>query len=256
VRGANLAIVTLGFAVAVDHVVFANTSVTGGYNGAQVKVPHGIDVNNTSQFHFLGLKIGDGLQPNPMSAMFVLVVVVLLCYAVANMRRSTTGRQMLATRSNERAAAAAGVNVSGTKLLAFAVSAFVAGIGGGVIAYHDGSVTADPTGQTGKWGYVASLIFFAFAYLGGISSVSGAIAGGLIVQGGLVFTLLEDKFGVPPGMVLVIGGFSLVLTAILNPEGIAGGLARSGGRLLERIRTRPEPPPRAPAGAAATEGAA
>jgi hypothetical protein len=57
-------------------------------------------------------------------------------------------------------------------------------------------------------------------------------------------------------MVLVIGGFSLVLTAILNPEGIAGGLARSGGRLLERIRTRPEPPPRAPAGAAATEGAA
>jgi branched-chain amino acid transport system permease protein len=256
VRGVNLAIVTLGFAVAVDHVVFANTSVTGGYNGAQVKVPHGIDVNNTSQFHFLGLKIGDGLQPNPMSAMFVLVVVVLLCYAVANMRRSTTGRQMLATRSNERAAAAAGVNVSGTKLLAFAVSAFVAGIGGGVIAYHDGSVTADPTGQTGKWGYVASLIFFAFAYLGGISSVSGAIAGGLIVQGGLVFTLLEDKFGVPPGMVLVIGGFSLVLTAILNPEGIAGGLARSGGRLLERIRTRPEPPPRAPAGAAATEGAA
>ena len=158
-----------------------------------------------------------------------------------------------------RTPAAAGVNVSGTKVLAFAVSAFVAGIGGGVIAYHDGSVTADPTGQTGKWGYVASLIFFAFAYLGGISSVSGALAGGLIVQGGLVFTLLEDKFGVPAGMVLVIGGFALIVTAILNPEGIAGGLARSGHRLQERLRARSRPPDRAPASAPApapSEGAA
>ncbi len=257
VRGVNLAIVTLGFAVAVDHVVFANTWVTGGYNGAQVKVPKGIDANNTHRFHFLGLKIGDGLQPNPMTALFVLVVVVLLCYVVANMRRSTTGRQMLALRSNERAAAAAGVNVSGTKVLAFAVSAFVAGIGGGVIAYHDGSVTADPTGQTGKWGYIASLIFFAFAYLGGISSVSGAIAGGMIVQGGLVFTLLEDKFGVPAGMVLVIGGFALILTAILNPEGIAGGLARSGHRVAARWRARARPAPHAPTPAPApSEGAA
>lgn len=229
VRGVNLAIVTLGVAVAFDHVVFLNNSVTGGYDGARVQVPAAIDVNRTGPFHVGGLTIGDGLQPNPMTAMVALVVVVGLGYLVANLRRSTTGRQLLAIRSNERAAAAAGVNVSGTKMLAFALSAFIAGIGGGVMAYQSGSITATP------WTYRESLIFFAWAYLGGISSVSGAIAAGFLVEGGLLATLLHDKLGVPPEMTLVLGGTGLVMSAILNPEGIAGRLARRGRALLERV---------------------
>ena len=66
-----------------------------------------------------GLTVGDGKLPNPMTAIFCLIVAVVLCYLVANIRRSDDGRQMLAMRSNERAAAAAGINVSGTKMLAF-----------------------------------------------------------------------------------------------------------------------------------------
>jgi len=237
VRGVNLAIITLAFAVAVDKVVFGNTSVTGGYVGPLVKTPSWIDPNNAGRYHFLGLTAGDGLQPNPMTGLFCLVVLVILCYLVANMRRSTTGRQMLAMRSNERAAAATGVNVSGTKILAFGVSAFIAGIAGGVIAYRTpGGVGAD------QFNYTASLVFFAFAYLGGISSVSGALAGGMLVPGGLLFIFLQDKLGVPSEMTLVLGGAGLVLSAILNPEGIAGGLARDGKRLLMRIRARARPP--------------
>ena len=232
VRGVNLAIVTLAFAVALDHVVFGNNSVAGGYNGAPVRVPTWINTNNAGRYHFLGLTAGDGLQPNPMTAMFCLVVVVLLCYLVANLRRSTTGRQMLAMRSNERAAAAAGVNVAGTKVLAFAVSAFVAGVGGGVIAYQSAGVTAGP------FAYTESLVFFAFAYLGGISSVSGAVAGGFLVEGGLLFTFLQDKLGVPPEMTLVLGGFGLILAAIQNPEGIAGRIAHDGRLLAASIRGR------------------
>ncbi len=235
VRGVNLAIVTFAFAVAVYYVVFQNTSVTGGYQGATVDVPTWINPNNAGKYHFLGLTAGDGLQPNPMTAMFVLVVVVVLCYVVANLRRSTTGRQMLAMRSNERAAAAAGVNVAGTKLLAFAISAFIAGMGGAVLAYQSGSVTAGP------FNYTASLVFFAFAYLGGISSVSGAVAGGMLVPGGLLFTFLEVEFGVPPGLTLVLGAIGLIVAAIQNPEGIAGRISGIGHRITARRARRAAP---------------
>ena len=57
---------------------------------------------------------------------------------VVNLRRSATGRRFLAVRGNERAAAAAGVNVAGTKLLAFGLSAFIAGIGGALSATASG----------------------------------------------------------------------------------------------------------------------
>jgi branched-chain amino acid transport system permease protein len=226
VRGVTLAIATLGFAYAVDNLVFGNTSVNGGFDGAVVETPSWVDPNRSIQGP---LGIGDGDQPNPLTTLFCLVVVVVLCYLVANLRRSTTGRQMLATRANERAAAAAGVNVAATKLLAFGVSAFIAGVGGGVIAYRSGNVTPD------KFLYDKSLLFFAFAYLGGIASVSGAVVGGLLVSGGLAFTFLNEVVGVPEEFAILLGGLGLILTAVLNPEGVAGTVrsaALAAGRRL------------------------
>lgn len=251
VRGVNLAIVTFAFAVAVDHVIFQNNSVNGGYNGAKVTVPSWINPYHPSTYRVFGFTIGDKLQPNPMTSVFCLIATVVMCYLVANIRRSTTGRQMLAMRSNERAAAAVGINVSSTKLLAFGVSAFIAGIGGAVIAYRSGNVTAD------NFDYRQSLVFFAFAYLGGIASVTGAVAGGFLVAGGLVFTFLETTVGVPTEFTLMLGGLGLILSAILNPEGIAGGIRNDGLKLLARFRPRgPGTPDAPPARAPATEGAA
>ena len=143
---------------------------------------------------------------------------------------------MLATRSNERAAAAAGVNVSGTKMLAFAVSAFIAGVGGAVSAYRFGSVTPD------KFSYIQSLTFFAFAYLGGIASVYGAISGGMLVAGGIVFTFLDKVLGVPQEFTLILGGLGLIISSILNPEGIAGGL-RMTAMMVKAKRTAAQAPP-------------
>jgi branched-chain amino acid transport system permease protein len=242
VRGVNLAIVTLAFAVAVDQAIFKNPSVNGGLNLAPVKVPKLIDQNRGTTYKIFGfLTAGDGKQPNPMTAIFVLIVAVLLCYAVLNIRRSATGRRMLATRSNERAAAAAGVNVSGTKILAFAVSACIAGIGGAVIAYRFGNVTPD------KFDYSKSLIFFAFAYLGGIASVSGAIFGGLLVAGGLSFTFLQNVLHVPPEFTLILGGLGLIFTAVQNPEGIAGAVRQARERAVRRRRSRAPSQPEAAA---------
>ncbi|MSY19005.1 MAG: ABC transporter permease, partial [Actinobacteria bacterium] len=148
--------------------------------------------------------------------------------------RSATGRRLLATRSNERAAAAAGVNVSGMKILAFAVSAFIAGIGGAVSAYRFGGVTPD------KFNYVQSLTFFAFAYLGGITSVAGSISGGLLVAGGLVFTFASETLGVPSEFTLILGGLGLIVASVRNPEGIAGA-ARQVGQAVQHKFARQRP---------------
>jgi branched-chain amino acid transport system permease protein len=71
------------------------------------------------------------------------------------------------------------------------------------------------------------MLFFAFAYLGGISRVSGAVVGGLLVSGGLVFTFGEQALGIPQEFTLLLGGLGLVVSAILNPEGLAAKFQRS-----------------------------
>jgi branched-chain amino acid transport system permease protein len=158
---------------------------------------------------------------------------------VANVRRSGTGRRFLAVRSNERAAAAAGVSVAGTKLVAFGLSAFVAGIGGALSGYRFGSVAPS------NFGALASITFLAFAYLGGISSVGGAIAAGMIGVDALVFTLLEKRTGIDPKYTVIVGAVGLIFTAIQNPEGISGairvGAARLSGRRHRQPVARPTP---------------
>jgi branched-chain amino acid transport system permease protein len=241
VRGVNLAVVTLAAAVAIENFVFKNPSCSGGDQGARVPPPR-----------FLGLGFGpndpgslDDKLPNPWFGVFCLVVVVFLAVLVVNLRRSATGRRMLAVRANERAAAAAGVSVTGTKLLAFGIAAFIAGLGGALSGYRFGSVT--PL----FFGSIASLTFLAFAYLGGISSVSGAVIGGCLVAGGVGFTALDQWFGVGPEYTLLLGGLGLVITAVLNPEGISGAL----GQLSHRVARR-HPSRRAAASPATTPGAA
>jgi branched-chain amino acid transport system permease protein len=212
VRGVNLAIVTLAAAVAVESLVFKHPTWAGGVDGAPVPPPRlfgiGFGPNDSGSL--------DGKLPNPWFGILCLAVVALLGLLVANLRRSATGRHMLSVRANERAAAAAGVNVAGTKLLAFAIAAFIAGIGGALSGYRFGAVS--PV----FFGSLASLLFLAFAYLGGISSVTGAVVGGCLVAGGVAFTALDEFFGVGSEYTLLLSGLGLVCTAVLNPNGIAG----------------------------------
>ena len=71
-----------------------------------------------------------------------LVAVIALCLLVANLRRTVLGQQMLAVRANERAAAAAGINIARVKITAYAISSFIAGTAGWMYAYNFGSVSA------------------------------------------------------------------------------------------------------------------
>ena len=126
------------------------------------------------------------------------------------------GAQMLAVRSNERAAAAAGISVPGIKLAAFAIASFIAGIGGALTAYKFGTYSME------SFAVLASLSLFAFSYLGGIATISGAIYAGTLVPQGLGTYIIEDLIIDLGRYEAYLAGIFLVITALIQPEGIDG----------------------------------
>ncbi|HEU0102411.1 MAG TPA: ABC transporter permease [Mycobacteriales bacterium] len=222
VRGVNLAVVTIALGVAVSEFVFKNPDYTGGFEGSKIPQPS-----------LFGLGLGSG--NDRVFGFFSLAVLVLVALAVANLRRSPTGLRMLAVRANERAAAAAGVSPARVKLLAFALSAGIAGIGGVMLGYRQTQLSFE------SFGIFVSLAVLATAYLGGIASVSGAMVGGSLAAGGIVFYALEQGIGFGRYETLV-SGLGLVLTAVLNPEGISGAMQHTVAQLRGRGGTTPPPP--------------
>ena len=119
-------------------------------------------------------------------------------------------------RANERAAAATGINVARVKITAYGISSFIAGTAGWMYAYNFGSVSP------ARFGFLIALGFVAFAYIGGITMVSGAIVGGLIATEGLVPHFFQTILGISGNWVLLFGGLLLIVTLIQNPDGVAG----------------------------------
>ena len=232
VRGTNLAIITLAGGVAINEFVFKNPKYVGDASTGGAKIP-----NPKLGSWDLGLILGDQAS-RPIFGVFLVAVALVLAIAVANIRGSASGRRMLATRSNERAASASGVNVARVKLEVFAASAFIAGVGGCLIAYRFGSVS------DASFGTVASLTALAVAYLGGITCVSGAVTSGITASAGVAFFAISKATGSLGQWEVFIGGVLLILTAILNPEGIAGGLRNQvAARRAATRRTDPVPVP-------------
>ena len=75
--------------------------------------------------------------------------------------------------------------------------------------------------------------------MGGITSVSGALVGGTIAAGGVMSTVLDDAFGFGR-YVPIVAGVGLILTAVLNPDGISGGLAITRDQVRARLARRKE----------------
>jgi branched-chain amino acid transport system permease protein len=157
---------------------------------------------------------------------------------VNNLRRSATGRRLLAVRTNERAAASMGIDVARTKLLAFAVASMLAGVAGCLIGYQQSILSGD------SFGALVSISFLAIAFLGGITTVVGAMVAGALVAGGLSPVLLDSlifsRSANGAALQDLIGGVGLILTAILNPIGIAGGVRLTIDQFKGK-RSRPHP---------------
>ncbi|HWC68468.1 MAG TPA: ABC transporter permease, partial [Acidimicrobiales bacterium] len=227
IRGVQLAIVTIAAVGPINDLILLNKSVMSEAATTAMAVPRpdwfGLDVgardpvtNLDDYWHFTA---------------FAGVFLVLMGLAVANLRRSASGRRFLAIRANERAAAAVGINVARSKLVGFAIASALAGIAGVLQAYRLGSV------QATSYSLFIGLAIFAMAYIGGITSVWGAVIGATLVSGGLVSQLLSDISGADFRIYMsLIGAVGLIVTAILNPEGIATGNALLFRRLWAKRR--------------------
>ena len=213
VRGVSLAVVTLAGALAIQQFVFGNAAWGAQASGSPVKSLSVFGLNLSPQASFRGI---DGKVPSPVFGFVTLVVLILLCLLVAGFRRGTIGQRMLAVRSNERAAAAAGIDVRRVKLIAFMVSALIAGICGVLYAYNFQTVSPD------LFGVVNSLVVIAYAYFGGITMITGALFAGLGATEGLIPHAFDRWFGLSGNWALLIGAVGLLVTLVANPDGIAG----------------------------------
>ncbi|AZZ82376.1 ABC transporter [Gordonia alkanivorans] len=220
IRGLPVAVVTLSLAVFLEAFWFRNNEFNGGIDGAVVQDP---------SLFGLDLGIGSGsTYPNIAFGILCLIVLTLVGLGVARLRTSRLGASMLAVRANERSAAAAGVNVSRTKLVAFAIGAFIAGIGGSLMAYQQTVVVPE------SYAAIAGIGMFALVYLAGVTCVSGGVLAGIMGAGGILFVLLDRAVNLGT-YYHVITGVLLVITIIANPEGIISEVHKATNWLRNRI---------------------
>lgn len=200
-RGVSLAVVTLAGAVVVEEAVLKAPVLTGGFGGSAVPAP--------SLF---------GLRLDPAGAGFGLLVLAVLtgtAVGLSRLRTGAGGRRLVAVRAGERAAAAVGVDVTYTRLGAFALSGFVAGLAGALLGYQQGRLSS------GSFGVFVSLSYLAVAYVGGVGGIAGALVGGLLVPEGLLFTVLAlGRYQ------LLASGLALMVVTVLAPGGLTGLVGR------------------------------
>lgn len=149
-----LALATLAFAVLVQNTFFELDWVAN--DGVGIAVPRPEGFGDDLPFYYL------------LVALFTVTAVV-----VRNLKRSTTGLELAATRSSEPATATIGVSVERTKLFAFGASAFLAGAGGGLYAVYGGF--ADPD----QYDVLIGVVWLAVVVTWGVRSIAGALLAGL-----------------------------------------------------------------------------
>jgi ABC-type branched-subunit amino acid transport system ATPase component/branched-subunit amino acid ABC-type transport system permease component len=209
IRGILVAVVTLIFAVAIEAFWFENNDLDGGSGGKKIPTPRLFGIN---------LGIGKGTAyPRAEFGLLCLVVLTLVAIGVAKLRTSRLGSAMLAVRANERSAAAAGISVVRVKLVGFGIAAFIAGLGGCLIAYQQTNVTFQ------SFDALAGLGLFTVAFLAGITSVSGGILAGLIAADGLLLAWLNRAVSVGDWYG-ILSGIGVIIVVIVNPEGVIGAV--------------------------------
>jgi branched-chain amino acid transport system permease protein len=135
-----------------------------------------------------------------------LAVLALAVLAVRGIRRSRTGRVLLALRENERGAQAFGISVLRAKLTAFAISGFLAAIGGCLLVQLLGGFSPDTYAPD------QSFVVFSAAVVGGLGSLLGAGLGSLYLEGaqwwlpGAQWQTLASAIGVLLVLMIIPGG--------------------------------------------------
>lgn len=154
--------------------------------------------------------------------------VFLVCAAIgltmtSLLLRSRYGRAFAAVRNNEQAAASLGIAVRPTKVLAFAWSGLIVGLGGALFAILNGRVSPE------SFGLAQVLFHFAIVMIGGLASVLGSILGAVLLTGAP--ELLRNF----PGSEEIVFSLMLILVLFFLPRGLSGLLADHVPFLRERL---------------------
>lgn len=176
-RGDYLAIVTLAFGEIIKNVINAL------YVGKDSRGFH-ISITDTAS---LGLepdgeviiKGAQGITGTPNDSTFTIGFIILLItlFIVINFTNSRAGRAVMAIRDNRIAAESVGINISKYKLMAFAISASLAGAAGALYAHNLATLNALPK----NFGYNMSIMILVYVVLGGIGNIRGSVIAAAIL---------------------------------------------------------------------------
>ena len=234
-RGVNLAVVTLALGYLVSQVVLGNpqylgTKLDGGTKIGLIKI-FGFEVDATN---------------HPQAwATVCLVAFVLLCLVVANLRRSRTGRRLIAVRTNERAAASLGISVFGVKLFAFAFAASLAAVAGILVAFRATTIT-----YAADFAPFNSINSVGLAVIGGLGFVLGSVFGAVMQPGGLGTRGMTDWLSLTDYWDLIIGAVLMFVILIFHQNGVADVATAHGRKFWETLRLASRPTARGPLPAA------
>jgi branched-chain amino acid transport system permease protein len=215
-RGDYLAIVTLAFGEIIRVVLLNWVSLTGGPNG----------IGGIPRPSFFGLPFDSsggpgtfagffGLEPSPTHRVIFLYYLILALALLTNwvtlrIRRQPLGRAWEALREDEIACRALGINVTTTKLSAFALGAMFGGFAGAFFATRQAFISPE------SFTFIESAIILAIVVLGGLGSQLGVAIAALVMIGG--FELFR---GLDEWRMLVFGG-AMVAIMVLRPRGLVG----------------------------------
>jgi branched-chain amino acid transport system permease protein len=201
--GLALALATLAFGLLADNIGFQYSWSLNGDSGISLPRPTLGPIDFASDRTF-----------------FLLIVVVLaICIAiVAAIRRGTTGRQLAALRGSELAAVSIGINPAKAKIVVFALSAGLAGVGGALYGSLDSTVSAS------DFNSLVSLVLVVVVATTGVYTVEGAIEAGLayVLLNNLVTSSLPSSLA---SLLEIVFGAGAVLY-VLHPEGAIEFLKR------------------------------
>src|SRR5262245_51354136 len=197
-----LALATLAFSQLVTYLIFQRQDFDNFGSGITIARPEflGIDFDDRTNFYLL------------LATVFCICAIVIV-----NLRRSTTGMVLTAMRSSEQASATIGISVVRSKLIAFGVSAFIAGLGGGLYAVSFGRATVL------SFSVLVGIVWLAIVVTWGIRSVVGALMAAILYvvvsppTNKLSFILVIIVVFVMMGMTARLIGSRLIYT----PKGIA-----------------------------------
>ena len=176
-KGDYLAIVTLAFGEIIKNIVnilFIGKDKNGFHFSTKDMIslnmePDGVVLVNGPQ----------GITGTPKDSTFTIGVILILItlFIVLNLIHSRSGRAIMAIRDNRIAAESVGINVTKYKLMAFSISAALAGVAGVIYAHNLATVTAQPK----NFGYNMSIMILVFVVLGGIGNIRGSIIAAIVL---------------------------------------------------------------------------